>query len=116
MGCGRRLVNCISPIKLFKSNHFLLFCSKKYREIVRNACIASFPVDRPALALTAADRIETENFNFNFNFFFAISVFNQFPEAAIHASAPYWALTFMQELRLMALIFMPIIVSIMACL
>ena len=37
-----------------------------------------------------------------------------FPEAAIHASAPYWALTFVQELRLMALIFMPLIVSLMA--
>ena len=77
MGCGRRLVNCISPITSFKSNHYLLFCSKEYREIVRKACIASFPVDRPALALAAADRIETENFNFNFNFFFAISSFNQ---------------------------------------
>ena len=39
-----------------------------------------------------------------------------FPEAAIHASAPYWALTFVQELRLMALIFTPLIISLMACL
>jgi len=39
-----------------------------------------------------------------------------FPEAAIHATAPYWALTFVQELRLMALIFTPTIVSLMACL
>jgi len=38
-----------------------------------------------------------------------------FPEAAIHASAPYWALTFVQELRLTALIFTPLIVSLMAC-
>jgi len=28
MGCGRRIVNCISPIKSFKSNHSLLFWSK----------------------------------------------------------------------------------------
>ena len=41
---------------------------------------------------------------------------SMFPEAAINASAPYWALTFVQELRLMAMIFTLLIVSLMACL
>jgi len=39
-----------------------------------------------------------------------------FPEAAVHASALYWALTIVQELRLMALIFTPLITSLMVCL
>ena len=39
-----------------------------------------------------------------------------FPEAAVHASAPYWALTIVQELRLMALIFTPLITGLMVCL
>ena len=37
-----------------------------------------------------------------------------FPEAAIHASALYWALTFVRELRPMVLIFMPLITGLMA--
>ena len=39
-----------------------------------------------------------------------------FPEAAVHVSALYWALTIVQELRLMALIFTPLITSLMVCL
>ena len=37
-----------------------------------------------------------------------------FPEAAIHASALYWALTSVQELKLMALIFVPLVTGLMA--
>jgi len=63
MGCGRRSVKPhFSNHIYFKSNlSFVLF--EGYREIVQKACIASFPVDRPALALAAADSIETENSN-----------------------------------------------------
>ena len=37
-----------------------------------------------------------------------------FSEATIHVSALYWALTFVQELKLMALIFTPLITGLMA--
>ena len=62
-GYGRRSVKPhLSNHIYFKSNlSFVLF--EVYREIVRKSCITSFPVDRPALALTAADSIETENPN-----------------------------------------------------
>ena len=38
------------------------------------------------------------------------------PEAAIHASALHWALTFVRELRPMALGFTPLITGLMGCL
>jgi len=37
-------------------------------------------------------------------------------EAAIHVSALHWALTFVRELRLMALVFTPLITGLMGCL
>ena len=60
-GCGRRSVkpHLYNHIYLKPNLSFVLF--EVYREIVRKACIASFPVDRPALALAAADSIETKN-------------------------------------------------------
>jgi len=60
-GCGRRSVkpHLYNHIYLKPNLSFVLF--EAYREIVRKACIASFPVDRPALALAAADSIETKN-------------------------------------------------------
>ena len=60
-GCGRRSVkpHLYNHIYLKPNLSFVLF--EAYREIVRKACIASFPVDRPALDLAAADSIETKN-------------------------------------------------------
>jgi len=76
MGCGRRSVKShLSNQIYFNSNlSFVLF--EAYKEIVRKACIASFPVDRPALALATTDSIETENPNLNL-FLFKFLIFNQ---------------------------------------